>query len=458
VGGRRAALAPTRPLVGCGVSVALVCACTSGSTSPSSSRPTDVVAQVSESISTVVNVRWRTEAPCISYVEYGPTQDMELNTPLEAEKARRHSVDLLGLTADTVYYYRVVAWDGDTAGASEIATIATGELPESLPALTQQGDGHDQFTLVPILGETSAVTIIDPQGQIVWYHVDDRELDLYRARFSADGTSVLYNAASASEPPAEDSELVRVSLDGSETSSVPVPLLGHDFVEHPDGTLAAIVVEYRDFEGQSLRGDQIVEIDADGNSATVWSAWDCFDPAQVAPSALEQGWTFANALDYDSGADAYYLGLRNFSSITKIDRASGTCEWVLGEVASTIDFADGSTPFSHQEQFHVHGDYVLVLDRGGEPGSELRVLEYELDLEQNVAAEVWSFSTEDPGDATRLLGEPTRLTSRNVFVNWSALGRMQVVNLDGESTWELSVEPPFSFGWHALADTLYFIP
>jgi hypothetical protein len=383
---------------------------------------------------------------------------MELNTPMEAEKARRHSVSLLGLRADTVYYYRVVAWDGDTAGASEIATIATGKLPESLPALTQQGDGHDQFTLVPVLGATKAITVIDPLGEIVWYHTDERELDLYRARLSADGTSVLYNAASASEQPAEDSELVRVTLDGSETSSVPVPLLGHDFVEHPDGTLAAIVVEYRDFEGQSLRGDQIVEIDADGSSTTVWSAWDCFDPAQVAPSDLEQGWTFANALDYHPAPDAYYLGLRNFSSIAKIDRASGACEWVLGDLASTIAFADGSTPFSHQEQFHVHGDYVLVLDRGGPSGSELRVLEYELDLEANLATEVWSYSAQDPSDAARLLGEPTRLNSRDTFVNWSALGRMQVVNLAGETNWELSAEPGFGFGWHTLADTLYFVP
>src|SRR5690606_10508309 len=143
-----------------------------------------------------------------------------------------------------------------------------------------QGEGHDQYTLVPVLGNTTAITIISPEGEIVWYHRDERDLEFFRARLSLDGKSVIYNAASVSGDPSDESELVRVALDGSETSSIPVPLLAHDFVEHEDGTIGAIVVEYRDFEGTEIRGDSIVEIDEDGELETVWSAWDCFDPAQ----------------------------------------------------------------------------------------------------------------------------------------------------------------------------------
>jgi hypothetical protein len=145
---------------------------------------------------------------------------------------------------------------------------------------------------------TTAVTIINPEEEVVWYHTDNRELDFYRARLSTDGESLLYNAASVSGDPADNSELVRVSLDGSVSSSIAIPLLVHDFVEHPDGTLAAIVVEYRDFDGTSLRGDKNVEVDDDGGVATVWSAWDCFDPAQEEGDNIEHGWAFANALDY----------------------------------------------------------------------------------------------------------------------------------------------------------------
>ena len=98
--------------------------------------------------------------------------------------------------------------------------------------------------------------IINASGEIVWYRSDDRKLEFYRARLALDGKSLRYNAANISGTPSEASELVRVSLDGATSSSIPVPLLAHDFVEHPDGTLAAIVVEERDFQGTPLRGDK----------------------------------------------------------------------------------------------------------------------------------------------------------------------------------------------------------
>jgi hypothetical protein len=347
-----------------------------------------------------------------------------------------------------------VIWDGDDAGASETATFRTGDLPVGMPALSLVGEGHDQFTLVPVLGATTAVLIIDPQGEIVWYHRDDRALDFYRARLSVDGKSLLYNAASVSGDPADNSELVRIALDGSETSAIAVPLLAHDFVEHPDGTLAAIVVEYRDFEGTSLRGDKIVEIDPAGNQTTVWSAWDCFDPAVVQGDSPEHGWTFANALDYDPNDEAYYLGMRNFSSIAKIDRQSGACEWVFGLSASTLEFAPGSDRFLHQHQFDVRGNRILVMDNDGSTGSESRVLEYELDLEANLATQVWTYVSE-PSVYTFVLGEPTRFDDGSSFVNWSAAGQMERVNAEGISTWKLNTGAGFAFGFHTLAGSLY---
>ena len=47
---------------------------------------------------------------------------------------------------------------------------------------------------------------------------------------------MIYNAASVSGDPADDSVLVKVALDGSSEEEIVVPLLAHDFVEHPDGT------------------------------------------------------------------------------------------------------------------------------------------------------------------------------------------------------------------------------
>src|SRR5262245_38951689 len=100
-------------IAGCGLLLASAC-----DDSADSTQPRDVEAEVNESISTVVNVRWQTDEPSIGYIEYGPTQELEWKTPLEDEAQDEHALSLLGLRPDTLYYYRVVTWDGAAAGAS----------------------------------------------------------------------------------------------------------------------------------------------------------------------------------------------------------------------------------------------------------------------------------------------------------------------------------------------------
>jgi hypothetical protein len=435
-----------------GLTLALLCAACGDSADPM--RPSGVMAEVSENIHTVVTVRWTTAVDSIGYVEFGPTREMTFNTPLETTPARDHTATLLGLTADTEIFYRVVTWDGAAAGASAGATIRTGDLPVGMPPLTRVGDGHDGFVVVPVLGAATAVLIINAQGEIVWYHSDDRALQFYRARLAADGKSLLYNAANISGEPSEASELVRVSLDGATSSSIPVPLLAHDFVELPDGTLAAIVVEERDFQGAPLRGDKIVEIAKDGTQRTVWSAWDCFDPAVAISDDPAMGWTFANALDYDPVADVYYLGMRNLSSITRINRQTRACEWVLGLSAPTFTFAPGAARFLHQHQFHVRGNRIVIMDNEGAIGNDSRVLEYELDMASKVATQVWSYVA-DPSVYTFVLGEPMRFDDGGTFVNWSAAGQMDRLDPAGNRVWKLNTGAGFVFGFHTLAGSLY---
>jgi hypothetical protein len=425
-----------------------------GGDGPGPKRPSQVTAAVNDKIHTVVAVTWKTEVATIGYVEFGPTQAMEFNTPLETTPATEHTATLLGLTADTETFYRVVTWDGAAAGASAVGNIRTGDLPVGMPPLTRVGDGHDGFMVVPVLGGTTAVLIINAEGKIVWYHSDERDLDFYRARLSLDGKSLLYNAANISGEPSAASELVRVALDGSSSSSIPVPLLAHDFVEHPDGTLAAIVVEERDFQGAPLRGDKIVEIATDGTQRTVWSAWDCFDPAVVMGDNPAQGWTFANALDFDPVADVYYLSMRNFSSITRINRQTRACEWVLGLTAPTLTFAAGASRFLHQHQFQVRGDRIILMDNDGSIGNESRVLEYQLDLTNKVATQVWQYVS-DPSVYTFVLGEPMRLDDGGAFINWSAAGQMERLNMAGTRVWKLNTGAGFVFGFHTLAASLY---
>ena len=430
----------------------VVLAACAGQSNPK--RPSQVVAEVSAEIATVVKVRWTTAESTVGYVEYGPTPDLGLRTPTETVPTQEHARALLGMTADTPCYYRAVTVDGSATVASDVGNVHTGNLPVGMPPITQTGTGQQGFIVAPVIGTKTSVVVLNPSGQVVWYHTDDRQLDFYRARLSVDGKSLLYNAARISGTPAQDSELVRVALDGSGSTAIPIPYLAHDFVEHPDGTLAAIAFEDRDVGGTTVRGNKIVEVAPDGTQRTMWSTWDCFDPAVLKSDDMEQGWTFANALDYDAAADVYYLGMRNASSIAKINRATGACEWVLGGSASTFAFAQGSARFLHEHQFQVRGDHILIMDNDGAGSHQSRVTEYQLDLQNKVATQVWAYMS-NPSVYTFVLGEPQRFDDGSSFINWGAAGQLERLDSSGASIWKLNTGAGYVFGFHTLADSLY---
>lgn len=422
--------------------------------------PVDVHAEVAERVNMVVNVHWTTEKPSTGYVEYGTTKELGLNTPMATEASTSHTQPLLGLKEDTVYYYRVVSWDND-AGQSEIKSIRTGYIPPGLPTLDLTvGGGHDQFIVTPALGTDRATLIIDPEGQIVWYYKDDvTPYEGYRARVARDGKGVLFSATEMTPDPVADSEVVRVSWDGSERTSIPIPYLAHDWLEHADGTIAAITLEDRDVDGSNVRGNKIVEVDPEGNSTDIWTSWNCFDPVEDPGDEPDigaaLGWTFANALDYDPAAQAYYLSIHNFSSIAKISRATGECEWVFGSTAATIDFDINADVFHHEHQFHIFGNRIVVMDNEGSLNAqESRVLEYELDLELGVATQVWGYVS-NPPVYTWVLGEPQRLAGNDTFINWSTAGQMERVTESGEVVWQLNSRLGAAFGFSQLVENLY---
>jgi len=294
--------------------------------------------------------------------------------------------------------------------------------------------------------------LLSPEGEVTWYWPDESGLDVYRVLPSVDGESVLYNAASVSGDPSDASQIVRVALDGSSSTTIDIPLLAHDFVEHPDGTLAAIVVEYREVEGESIRGDQIVEIDGDGNTQIIWSAWDCLDPAENPGEST--GWTFANALDFDPEAQEYTLGMRNQSSIVRIDRNTGACLWALGGTGGTLSMAPGSIAFLHQHQFVAEADRLLVFDNAGLAGTESRVVEYAIDTVASTAQEEWSHSP-DPAIFSFVLGDVDRLPGGDVLATWSVAGQIDRVTTDGENPWRLNSELGYAFGFNTVLDSLY---
>jgi len=409
----------------------------------------DVEYSVSENIATVVNVSWSLDESADAYVEYGHDEQFDLKTSISTGES--HSVSLLGLKPEADAQFRVVVSNDDGDVAGEAYDVTTGPLTNAFPTLAGEGEGDaGGWMLAPMIGTSTGPVIMNPDGNIVWAWIDESGLDVYRARISQDGKSVIYNAASVSGDPADDAKLVRVALDGSSVEEIPVELLAHDFVEHEDGTIGAMVVEYD--ETGEIRGDALVEIAPDGTQNVVWSAFDCFDPETQDPGE-DSGWTFGNALDYSLEQDAYYLGMRNFSGIIKIPRADFSCEWVFGGEANTFEFSAGSATFLHQHQFHVMDDSIVVFDNDGYGGMASRVVEYDVDFEAQTAEESWSYT--DVTLYTFVLGDVTRLDDGDTLVTWSVSGQIDRISPNGDVDWTLNTGVGAVFGFNTVVDSLY---
>ena len=405
----------------------------------------------SDAVVTVATVSWTTEEPVAGYVEYGPTKDYGQQTPLRGAAETDHSVALIGLLPETEYHYRVVIPGEKRDTESNDGTFTTGALPLELPDLTVTGQSDKDFILaVPLLGTLAAPVIIDQDGNYVWYTFDDSGLDVYRVRLSLDGQSVLYNAGSVSGDPAEDSKLVRVSLDGTVREEILLPLLAHDFVELPDGTLGAMVTKYQD----DLRGDSIVEVAPDGTQTEVWSSWDCFDPEIHEGDGPPGDWTFGNALDYDPDENIYYQGMRDFSSIARVDPTTRACDWVFGSEGATIEPASGADIFLHQHQFEVLEDSILLFDNDGSTESTSRVLEFAFDPAKDTAKQIWSY-VPDPYIYTFVLGDVKRFDDGDTLITWSVSGQIDLVSPDGEPTWTMNTALGYAFGFNTVTSSPY---
>jgi len=426
----------------------------------------DARATLSDRIRTVATVEWEVDTPDASggFVEFG-TEDV-------GERKARAWIDgegharavLLGMKPQRQYRYRVVEQRGGKRFHSKKYELTTGILDDELPELSvpvhDAERASDGFVVTSLLGQVSQPVIIDADGEIVWTHrpsLDWSGINVLRVTHSQVGEWVVYNALQQQEEGVTDPQrmIVRVSLDGEKEAYYPVQDAHHDFFELSDGSLVVLEYDWRTVGDEEVRGDRLVEVSIDGSRRVVWSVWDHFEyqPDQVEDAGT--GWSHANALDYVRAHGAYYVSLRNFSSIVKIDRATGEQMWTLGGDGSDFRTVVGSTDlFRHQHQFTMVDDGIVVFDNGLIDAGDSRAVEYRLDETGGTAELIWEHHN-DPPLFCAVLGDVHRLRNANTLITWSGLGQIDEVTPDGEVVWRLSSRMGNGFGFTRWRQVLF---
>lgn len=413
---------------------------------------------LSRKVPTVVKAAWRGEAEGVTLVALDDEGTEVLRWPTELGDDGTWRAVTLGLRPATRYCFRmevVIEGETDTTGCVE---QSTGDLPDTLePLVVEENTRNSGLFTTGTIASTARAAIYDAGGVPVWWWaMPDPAAIVTRVHRALDGRSLLINAAAGiGADPGADMHIYRVAYDGAVLETVPTVGAHHDFVELPDGSLAWLAYEERLLDGVVRLGDVIVERDPSGATRQVWSAFDWFDfrdfELEVNGSIVH-----ANVLQYDAATDRYWVCLRNFGQYVAVDRATGALvEKLLGE-GSDVQLAVGTQP-SHPHGFRwIDEETLLGMDNRESSAEVSRLVKYEFDREDGVAAETWTFES-DQGLHLLGLGDVAALPGGDVVALWSTAGQIQRLDADSNTVWRATsgIGTAFSYlEWWESPDTL----
>ena len=131
----------------------------SGAAAADTTPPVISSVTVSSLTSTTATITWTTNEPADAQAEYGLTTAYGSSTPRDATLVTTHAASLSGLTAGTLYHYRVMSRDaaGNLAATSDltVTTPSTGDVTPPLVGLTTPASGATVSGTVPISANAS---------------------------------------------------------------------------------------------------------------------------------------------------------------------------------------------------------------------------------------------------------------------------------------------------------------
>ncbi len=416
----------------------------------------EVSAIVSEVIPTVVTVTWTTTLPIDEpVVEFGQDEDYGRQAPAVDQGNGSFSALLLGLKPSQTLHLRACGQHQGQVVCSDDHQETTGPVPPELPGLlvpaTEATQLSGGFLVTSLVSKPPTAVILDRDGDYVWwYQSGEDSYQMTRAQLSRDGQWMLFRVDMSNGISWTQS---RVRLDGSEEEQHLIEDLHHDFVELPDGTLTLIRGDQQQVGEELVLGDKLTELGSDGSLNDFWSLWDHleYDPEVVAEPAWD--WSHANALDHDEQENVYYVAFRKLSTLLKIDGDSGEVLWQFGGLESDFELTSGEWPVT-QHQFQIDGDRLLLFDNGADRTEPARVAEYQLDEQNWLAEETWSYAPEPPLICLAL-GDVSRLPNENVLITWSGQGQIDEITPQGELLWRLRTERSAFFGYTSWVESLY---
>lgn len=346
----------------------------------------------------------------------------DLSAPVDLAEPNYRTL-LLGMKEDSDYTFQIVASDGTQECTSEQFMLTTDPVPNAVTRPMPQimnAEAQSKGFIVTTAGIGSlggggggggqSMFVFDTDGDIVWYA--DAPNSSGRALLDWEGKNMYVATLNY---PQGNGEMRRISMDGTESETIPA--LGnvhHDFTVTPDG-LAVIMYE-GDCSG-------IFRYTPEGGVSPIVARVDSL----YQPGGGFMGGGFEchpNAITYQAADDTFVVSDRNPNLFVRFT-SSGELLWQFGGSEPMGNHLEGTWSVNHGHHLLEDGTFLFFNNGNGNPSP---VLGFQLDTSAWQATQIWDFTLQGSGSAT--LGDVQRLPNGNTLITYSNGGT--IVEVDGQ--------------------------
>ncbi|MFM1879281.1 MAG: hypothetical protein RLZZ241_2147 [Bacteroidota bacterium] len=281
--------------------------------------------------------------------------------------------------------------------------------------------------------------MLDAEGDIVWYQYTPGIPKLSQITESKQILALLGN-------PKHDNSagdrIVGLELEGNVTLDIDLKklnLVAHHEVLEREGDLYTLVYDTipNEVNGTLERAvsSAVVRLNTAGEILWKWSTFNVVLPTGIPESEMSGDWGHANALAFDTDGNLL-ISYRDWNQIWKIDVATGSRMWILGEGG---DFKIEGLPFDAQHAIIKDPQDNYLLFDNGRNKRRSRIVSYV--LQKDLAREAWRIDLPEDLFSVKM-GNAALLPNGNILACISGSESVVVLDASGNLLYQVTTGLP----------------